>query len=268
MPYFAKGLPLIGISTIDDHDAAGVHANRFSNNQSYAKAIENAGGVPIMIPHVEEADALRRIYDVLDGILLPGGLDIHPKFYGQEPHPALDPTDVGLDRIESVMVPWALEDDLPILGICRGEQVLNVLMGGTLIQDIYTQYSTTIDHRESFKRRIRDFLAHDIEVKPDTRLHELTGEDRVWVNTSHHQCIDKVGDGLIATAWSPDGIVEGIEAPESRFLVAVQCHPEEMWRKHGWASKFFSSFVEAAADTMTSNSRRARHLTPIHAVGA
>jgi putative glutamine amidotransferase len=268
MPYFSKGLPLIGISTIDDHDAAGMHANRFSNNQSYAKAVEAAGGVPIMIPHVEEPEALRRIYDVLDGILLPGGLDVHPKFYGQEPHPALDPTDIGLDYIETTMLPWAFEDDLPVLGICRGEQVLNVVMGGTLIQDIYTQYPTAIDHRESFKRRIRDFLAHDIAVQGGTRLHELTEQDRVWVNTSHHQCIDKVAPGLIATAWSPDGIIEGVEAPESRFLMAVQCHPEEMWRKHGWARKLFSSFVEAAAETMTSTVRRNGTLSQIRAVGA
>lgn len=250
MPLNTGRAPLIGISTIDDHDAAGFHAPRFSLNQSYAKAIEAAGGIPILIPQIDEQSSLRRIYDMLDGILMPGGLDIHPKFYGQEPHPALDPTDMGLDFVETTILPWALEDDLPVLGICRGEQVINVVMGGTLIQDIYSQYTTTIDHRESFKRRIRDFLAHDIAIDPESHLRNLAGEDRIWVNTSHHQAVDKVGSGLRATAWSPDGIVEGIEAPDSRFLMAVQCHPEEMWRKHAWAKKLFKTFVDTASDVM------------------
>jgi putative glutamine amidotransferase len=244
----AKRMPVIGIPTMDDQDKAGAHAPRFSNNQSYTRAVEAVGGVPILIPHLENPAALRLIYELIDGLLLPGGLDIHPKFYGQEPHPALDPVDVGLDRTETTMLPWALEDDMPVLGICRGHQVLNVVMGGTLIQDIYTEYATTIDHRESFKRKIRDFLAHDMAVKRDTRLHELTGEDRVWVNTSHHQAIDKTAPGLIATAWSPDGIVEGIESPELRFVLAVQCHPEELWRKHTWARRLFKAFVDAASE--------------------
>lgn len=269
---FANRLPLIGVSTMDDNDAAGVHAPRFGINQSYCKAVEVAGGVPILIPHLDNPDALRRIYEMLDGILLPGGLDVHPKYYNQEPHPALDPVDVGLDYVETTMLPWAIEDDLPILGICRGEQVLNVVMGGTLIQDIYSQYPTTIDHRESFKRRIRDYLAHDIAIHPDTQLHKLVGEDRVWVNTSHHQSIDKVGKDLIATAWSPDGIVEAIEAPDHHFLIAVQCHPEEMWRKHVWARKLFSQFVEAAIEGKQGTRNTAITIPQaqpqIHAIGA
>lgn len=240
--------PIIGVPAINDLDAAGVHAPRFSNNQSYLRAVEAAGAAPILIPHLEDPEALRRIYDMLDGILLTGGVDIHPKFYGQEPHPSLDPSDVGLDRTETGMLPWALEDDLPVLGICRGEQVLNVIMGGTLIQDIYSQYETSIDHRESFKRKIRDFLAHDIVIEDGSRLRSIVGEDRVGVNTSHHQSIDKVAPGLVATAWAPDGIVEAIESRDHHFLVAVQCHPEELWRKHAWARQLFSEFVTAAGE--------------------
>src|SRR5437762_1396377 len=251
MPFSAR-LPIIGVPAINDHDAAGVHAPRFSNNQSYLRAVEAAGSVPILIPHIESEEALRQLYEMLDGILLTGGVDIHPRFYGQQPHPSLDPPDIGLDHVETTMLPWAIEDDLPVLGICRGEQVLNVVMGGTLIQDIYTQYPTTIDHRESFKRRIRDFLAHDIAIDPDSRLRAIVGEDRVWVNTSHHQAVDKVAPGLVATAWSPDGIVEAVESPDRRFLMAVQCHPEEMWRKHAWARRLFKTFVDEAASTMHS----------------
>ncbi len=272
MPLTAKKLPIIGISTIDDHDAAGMHAPRFSLNQSYAKAIEAAGGIPILIPQIDDVASLRRIYDMLDGILMPGGLDIHPKFYGQEPHPALDPTDDGLDHVETTLLPWALEDDMPVLGICRGEQVINVVMGGTLIQDIYTQYPTTIDHRELFKRRIRDFLAHDIAIDPDSRLRTIVGEDRIWVNTSHHQAVDRVAPGLVATAWSPDGIVEAVESPSHRFLLAVQCHPEEMWRKHPWARRLFKTFVEEAAGAMQTTHRgsslHTSHSSMLGAAGA
>jgi len=253
MPLTTNGLPLIGISTMDDHDAAGVHAPRFSNNESYSKAVQAAGGGPILIPHQEEPAELRRIYEVLDGILLPGGLDIHPKYFGQDPHPALDPVDVGLDVAETTMLPWALEDDMPVLGICRGEQVLNVVMGGTLIQDIYTEYPTTIDHRESFKRKIRDYLAHDIAVDPNSRLRGFVDADRVWVNTSHHQSVDRVAPGLVATAWSPDGIIEAVESPNHFFVMAVQCHPEELWRKHQWARNLFGAFVRAAIEAKSSH---------------
>lgn len=245
MPVPANHLSIIGVSTIDDHDAVGVHLPRYSINQSYVKAVEAAGGVPLLIPQLEDPAALRRIYEMLDGLMLPGGVDIHPSFYGQEPHSSLDPTDVGLDHVETTMLSWALEDDLPVLGICRGEQVLNVVMGGTLIQDIYTQYPTSIDHRESARRRIRDYLAHDIAIDPASRLREIVGEDRVWVNTAHHQAIDKIASGLVATAWAPDGIVEGVESPGHRFVIAVQCHPEMLWRKNEWAGKLFRAFVEA-----------------------
>lgn len=265
---FPSRLPVIGMSTIDDHDAAGQHAPRFSLNQSYVKAVEAAGGVPLLIPQVEDTEALRRLYEMLDGVLLPGGLDIHPKHYNQEPHPALDPTDIGMDSIETTILSWALEDDLPVLGICRGEQVLNVVMGGTLIQDIYTQYPTTLDHRESFKRKIRDYLAHDIAIAQGSRLRELVAEDRVWVNTAHHQAIDEVAPGLVATAWSPDGLVEAVESQDRRFVMAVQCHPEELWRKHAWARRLFKLFVDNAAQTERPTHHEVTSLRAIGAAGA
>lgn len=273
----ANGRPLIGVSTMDDNDAAGVHAPRFSINQSYCKAVEAVGGVPILVPHYDDEEALRRVYEILDGILVPGGLDVHPKFYGQNPHPTVDPPDTGLDFMETTMLPWAIADDMPILGICRGEQILNIVMGGNLIQDIYTQYETTIDHRESAKRKIRDFLAHDIEIEHNSRLYKIAGQDRIWVNTSHHQAIDKVGDGLVATAWSPDGIIEGVESPSHTFLVAIQCHPEELWRKHAWARRLFSEFVEASAEAQHSTHHATRSISipqtiqaqqQIHAISA
>jgi putative glutamine amidotransferase len=248
--------PIIGIATMSDHDAAGLHAPRFSLNQSYNKAIMAAGGVPLMIPHVEDTESLRELYEMLDGLMLPGGVDIHPRYYNEEPHPKLDPTDDGLDWVEATLVRWALADDMPIFGICRGEQVLNVVMGGTLWQDLPSEYATVFDHRESFKRKIRDYLAHDVRIDPTSRLAEIAGATRVWVNTSHHQAIKRVAPGLRATAWSPDDLVEGVESPDHFFVVAVQWHPEEMVKKHEWALRLFRAFVEAAAQRRAGNQPR------------
>lgn len=248
--------PIIGIATMSDHDAAGLHAPRFSLNQSYNKAIMAAGGVPLMIPHVEDAESLRELYEMLDGLMLPGGVDIHPRYYDEEPHPKLDPTDDGLDWIEATLLRWALADDMPVFGICRGEQVLNVVMGGTLWQDLPSEYATVFDHRESFKRKIRDYLAHDVRIDPDSRLAEIAGATRVWVNTSHHQAIKRVAPGLRATAWSPDDLVEGVESPDHFFVVAVQWHPEEMIKKHEWALRLFRAFVDAAAQRRAGNQPR------------
>ncbi|HUS13870.1 MAG TPA: gamma-glutamyl-gamma-aminobutyrate hydrolase family protein [Chloroflexia bacterium] len=240
------GRPIIGITTMSDHDAAGLHAPRFSNNQSYSKAVMAAGGIPLLIPQVEDAESLRALYDCLDGLLIPGGVDINPRFFQEDAHVDTDTPDNGLDFVETTMLPWALADDLPIFGICRGQQVLNVVMGGTLWQDIPSEYATVFDHRESYKRKIRDYLAHDVRIEAGTRLRTLAGAERVWVNTSHHQAVKAVAPGLRATAWSPDELCEGLEGPDHYFLLAVQWHPEEMVRKHEWARRLFSALVDAA----------------------
>ncbi len=231
---------------MSDHDAAGLHAPRFSNNQSYSRAVMAAGGIPLLIPQVEDGDSLRALYACLDGVLVPGGVDINPRFFREDALPETDHPDTGLDFVETTLLPWALADDMPIFGICRGHQVLNVVMGGTLWQDIPREYPTVFDHRELFKRKIRDYLAHDVRIAPDTRLHAIIGADRIWVNTSHHQAVKAVAPGLRATAWAPDDLCEGLEAPDRTFVLTVQWHPEEMVRKHELARRLFAAFVDAA----------------------
>ena len=252
-----SGRPIIGITTMSDHDAAGLHAPRFSNNQSYSKAVMAAGGIPLLIPQVEDAESLRALYECLDGLLIPGGVDINPRYFREDAHPEVDIPDDGLDFVETTMLPWALADDLPIFGICRGHQVLNVVLGGTLWQDIPSQYPTVFDHRESYKRKIRDYLAHDVRIAPDTRLRAIVGAERVWVNTSHHQAVKQVAPSLRATAWASDDICEGLESPDRHFLLTVQWHPEEMVRKHEWARRLFGALVEAA------HSRKAHTADPV-----
>jgi putative glutamine amidotransferase len=238
--------PIIGITTMSDHDAAGLHAPRFSNNQSYSKAVMAAGGIPLLIPQVEDAESLRALYECLDGVLIPGGVDINTRYFHEEARPEVDLPDNGLDFVETTLLPWALADDMPVFGICRGHQVLNVIMGGTLWQDIPSEYPTVFDHRESYKRKIRDYLAHDVRIAADSRLREIVGAERVWVNTSHHQAVKAVAPGLRPTAWSPDEICEGLESAEHTFLLSVQWHPEEMVRKHEWARRLFGALVDAA----------------------
>ncbi|MGI8589107.1 MAG: gamma-glutamyl-gamma-aminobutyrate hydrolase family protein [Chloroflexia bacterium] len=240
--------PIIGISTMSDHDAAGLHAPRFSNNQSYSKAVMAAGGIPLLIPQVEDEESLRALYECLDGLLIPGGVDINPRYFGEEANVETDLPDNGLDFVETTMLPWALADEMPIFGICRGQQVLNVVLGGTLWQDIPSEYATVFDHRESYKRKIRDYLAHDVRIDPESRLYTLVGAERIWVNTSHHQAVKTVAPSLRATAWAADNLCEALEAPDHPFLLAVQWHPEEMVRKHEWARRLFGALVEAARE--------------------
>ncbi len=238
--------PMIGITAMSDHDAAGLHAPRFSNNQSYSRAVMAAGGIPLLIPQVEDTESLRAIYSCLDGVLIPGGVDINPRYFQEEARPEVDLSDNGLDFVETNLLPWAIADDMPIFGICRGQQVLNVVLGGTLWQDIPSEYPTVFDHRESYKRKIRDYLAHDVRIAPESRLRQIIGAERIWVNTSHHQAVKTVAPGLRPTAWAPDELCEGLESPDHFFLLTVQWHPEEMVRKHEWARNLFAAFVEAA----------------------
>lgn len=188
---------------------------------TYVNAIEQAGGVPLIIPALTDRPALEAALAHLDGLLLTGGLDISPRLYGQRRHPATRlaaPRRLAGDR---ALLEAALDTDIPILGICMGCQWLNVALGGDLIQDIPSQVGTEIVHapRETF---------HPVRVQAGSRLAAILGREELEVNSSHHQAIGRLGRGLRAVAWAPDGVIEAAEGEGERFLLAVQWHPERI----------------------------------------
>jgi putative glutamine amidotransferase len=233
--------PLIGITCF----SVDVPCSRSVLNQQYVDAVAAAGGAPIGIPLGLDQEALAGIYEMLDGLLLPGGGDVAPARYGELPDPNLGNTDEARDELELTLVRWALEDGLPVLGICRGIQVLAVAAGGSLYQDLPTQWDS--DLRHEVREFGRDHLAHAIALEPGSRLAAVLGCTTAQVNSFHHQAVRRMPEGFVASARAPDGLVEGIEAVGDRFVVAVQCHPESMWASTAPEfARLFTAFVEAA----------------------
>ncbi|GAB4209413.1 MAG: gamma-glutamyl-gamma-aminobutyrate hydrolase family protein [Roseiflexaceae bacterium] len=219
--------PLIGIpcGTFRDRDwCPPTHGHR----QTYVDAVVAAGGAPLLIPLIEQEEVLRTIYDRLDGLLLAGGGDIQPHYYGEEPLPELGTTDALRDQVEIPLVRWAMEDGKPVLGICRGLQVLNVALGGTLYQDIPSQIQTDIVHDSSYTRKDWTYMAHDIALEPGSRLAEILGVTRFGTNSLHHQSLKTVAEPLQPVGWAPDGVVEAVEGRNGQFVIGVQCHPEAL----------------------------------------
>jgi putative glutamine amidotransferase len=196
----------------------------------YRRAVIAAGADPVdLVP------GTRSLPDV-DGLLLPGGWDVDPSFYGERRDEKVEETDPELDETELSLFRQARERAIPVLGICRGQQVINVAMGGSLVQ-----------HLEGHEVRAlgRSHLAHTIEVDPESELGQAAGEHKVRVNSLHHQAIKRLADGLQQTARGEDGTVEGVESDDG-LIVAVQCHPEELTTDLPWARKLFERFVARA----------------------
>lgn len=194
---------------------------------------------------MSDQGTLRQLFGLLAGLVLPGGADVAPARYGQEPLPCLGEVDPDLDRVELELARWAVEADLPLLGICRGLQVLNVALGGTLYQDIATQRVGALAHRGA--GRPRNELLHPVRLERGSRLAELLGATEFAVNSLHHQAIDQLAGAARAVGWAPDGVIEAIELPDRRFAVAVQFHPEELWPEHEPSRRLFAAFVAACA---------------------
>src|ERR1700704_3661110 len=194
----------------------------------YRRAVTDAGGEPVdLLPGTKTLPEL-------DGLLLPGGWDVDPSFYGEERHEKVGETDRELDTTELELFQQARRREIPVLGICRGQQVINVAMGGSLVQ-----------HLEGHEVRAlgRSHLAHTIEFAPASELGQAAGEHKVRVNSLHHQAIKKLGQGLQQSARGEDGTVEGVESDDG-LIVAVQCHPEELTTDLPWARTLFERFVE------------------------
>jgi putative glutamine amidotransferase len=239
--------PLIGVTTAAVTDERGLTYNRAYNMIS--RAIDKAGGLPVLIPTGLDEPTLRAVYERLDAVLLPGGPDIDPAMFGEEPHPTVK-IDPERDAIEVPLVRWAVEDDLPLFGICRGHQVINVALGGDLIQDIPSQVETTVGPHDTPDGQPRSLPAHEVTINPESRLANIIGGTAAAVNSLHHQAVRKAAPGMVITAFSPDGLVEATEMPGKRFALSVQWHPEDLYENDESMMRLFESFVEAARERM------------------
>lgn len=243
------GRPLIGVTTSEVRFAERIAQTPQSEpprremalGLTYLLAIEAAGGLPVVMPPLE-LEAIEPLLNRLSGVCLSGGPDLDPVAYAERPHPDLGPTEPDLDRFEFELARQADARGLPILAICRGMQALNVARGGSLHQHLPDRPGVTIDHRQ---REGGDHAIHDVTIAPDSRLARLMGRHAAEVNSFHHQAVHRIGSGLRAVAWSPDGVIEGIEAPARDFVVGVQWHAESLVELPEQAS-LFRGLVEAA----------------------
>ena len=216
---------------------------RFGTNQAYLTAISVAGGIPILLTPAAIENA-SQVLDRVDGLLLPGGADIDPSFFGASRSAQAEYTDPARDALELECLAQAQRRGMPVFGICRGMQMINVALGGTLIQDIPSEVPLALRHSSPTELG-RSHLEHDIQVTPDSWFAETSGATALVVNSLHHQAVGSVAAGLLVTATSEDGIIEGLET-EDRRTVSVQCHCEELLELD-WARALFEAFVASAA---------------------
>jgi len=222
-----------------------LETDRFYLSRHYSEAVEAAGGLPVHIPLIPREGFIRETVAGLDGILLPGSdSDVDPLRYGHQPHMKLGTVHPIKDETDLLVLKEIEERALPLFAICFGMQVLNVSRGGTLIQDIESQHPNAIKHEQG---KPRDRHSHNVRLLGESRLAQLAKAENAPVNSHHHQAIETVGRELVATAWSPDGLVEGMEDPRSdRFVLAVQWHPELGWERDEFARALFDKFVAEA----------------------
>jgi putative glutamine amidotransferase len=236
-------IPLIGVTT-STHAGAAADPSPFATlcNRSYTDWVARAGGAPVLLPNLAP-ELIPTLLAPLDGLLLTGGQDIHPSWYGAEPILQMGGVDVPRDRFELPLTQAALERGLPVFGICRGVQTLNVALGGTLRQDLVSDASAWVQHRMATVGG--QITHHGVALVPGSRLHTILREESTAVNSYHHQAVEALGRGLRIVARAADGTVEAVEGDDDRFLLAVQWHPEVMDAAHAPSGALFSAFVAA-----------------------
>jgi len=231
--------PVIGV-TLDREPAGGYSKFPwYAVRENYMSAVSRAGGLPIALPHDDKA--ADQYIDLVDGVLLSGGaFDIDPQLFGQSREASVTIVKQRRTAFELAITEIALIRDIPVLGICGGEQLLNVALGGSLIQDIPNKISGALAHEQP---NPRNEAGHSVRIMKGTILRDIIGADEINVNSAHHQAVAEVGQTAIVNALAPDGVVEGIEAPSKRFCIGVQWHPE--FHVTARDNKIFAAFISA-----------------------
>jgi len=233
------GKPLIGVIPLYDDDKES-----YWMLPGYMKAIEEAGGIPIMLPLTSDPEIISTLAHTLDGFLFTGGHDVNPELYGERAEEVCGQICSERDHMESVLFNLVMEMNKPAFGICRGLQLFNVLLGGTLYQDLPTQLkaSSTIVHQQ---RQPYTQPAHDVYIERNSLLHRIVQADALKVNSCHHQGIKRLSDQLLAMAKAEDGLVEAVVMPDRKFVMAVQWHPEITYSIDSSSYQLFEEFVRA-----------------------
>lgn len=249
--------PVIGVATQTLPAIPGKLPDCWVMGQTYVRVLARLGAYPLLVPLLpHDPNTLAGIYELLDGIFLTGGVDMDPACYGEARHERCDTPDPARDWTEMQLIRWSLRDGKPILGVCRGVQVLNVTCGGSLYQHL-PEMLPTLKHdyfpnpANSFSR---DYLAHDVRIEQGTLTYQLLGCETLAVNSMHHQGIKKLAQGLRPTAYAPDGLIEGVEGPQG-FVVGVQWHPEELVENYEPQRRLFGAFLDASGGYKSATSR-------------
>ena len=238
--------PVIGVTTSRRNEPpprGGRQAPIVGIAMRYPDAVERSGGAPMLLPRTKDAGVIAAVMGRADGLLLSGGGDVVSLLYGAEPHPRTTFQDPVCDRMEFEALRVAMQRGLPILGICRGVQSLNVALGGTLIQHIPDEVPGACQH---YTRETETVLAHTIDIEPDSLLAEVLQTTSTAVNSWHHQAVKDVAAGLRVNSRSRDGVIEGLEADDGRAVLAVQCHPEACCEDYPLFQRLFDWLVAAA----------------------
>jgi len=238
----------------------------YGNNRSYIHAVESAGGIPVLIPLLHDTALLEPLFAHLDGIIFTGGVDLAPELFGEDAHAELGEVDGRLDDFELALTRWALARDMPLLGVCRGMQLLNVALGGSLYQDIGAQCAGSIVH---CRRELpRNTLIHNVRIEVGSQAERVLGANEVWINSLHHQAVKDAGEGARITGCAEDGVAELLEVPGHHFVLGVQGHPEELYTSEKWCAHLFCAFVQACGEFHASRERVAVAAQLIAPVGS
>ena len=240
--------PLIAVSTSVTVDK---YPERAYVNAAYLNAVQQAGGVPVPLPPQLEPAARDAILKHVRGVLLTGGGDVDPSRFGEARHPTTAEVSGARDTLEIDLTQWAIARRVPLLAVCRGLQVLNVALGGSLYQDISSEPGSPFDHSQAGRQgKARNIRTHPVKVRDGSRLAGILGALEVDVNSFHHQAIKRLGRGLADVAWAPDSIIEGVELVDAgQLVVGVQWHPEELVGDDRAAFNLFAALVSRAGET-------------------
>jgi putative glutamine amidotransferase len=241
--------PLIGVPCRHDISHGYWKSPINAQNEAYLNALTTTGAIPFLIPLNLDTAALRRLYDLADGLLLTGGGDIDPSLYRQDTQVSLADFQPDRDALEVLLTRWAMADDKPTLGICRGIQMMAVASGGSLCQDLPTMMPQATAHNYVYNdlgTHEETDLIHEVTLAPDCKLAQAMGTEALWVNSLHHQAVQSVGEPLHVVGHASDGVVEAVEHPSHRFFCGIQWHPELLFKEHAAARRVFEAFVAVA----------------------